>query len=69
MSTLDEIVVRTALIDARKFLARGRSFEEAARLACVGAWRPFVDKVAQRLRDESGPPASSLHRFIADKAA
>ena len=53
MSIFDDIIMRTALIDARRHIARGLPIDEAAHQACVGAWRPYRDLVARRLRDET----------------
>lgn len=53
MGVFDDIVMRTALIDGRRNVARGLPIDEAARLACVGAWRPYRDLVARRLGDEA----------------
>jgi hypothetical protein len=52
MFSLDEIIVRTALIDARRYLSRGLKLADAADLACVGVWKPYRREVEQRLRTE-----------------
>ena len=52
MGMLDEMVMRTALIDARRYVARGLSIDEAVQRSCTGAWSSCCAKVAQRLRDE-----------------
>lgn len=52
MGRIDGIVVRAALIDARKYLASGAPPAAAAKLASVGAWAPYRGLVEERLRAE-----------------
>lgn len=49
LSDLDQIVVRTALVDARKLISRGLTPAEAAESACRGAWRPLREAVLAEL--------------------
>jgi hypothetical protein len=53
MANLDEIVVRTALIDARRYHAYGLDTNDAAQLACLGGWRGYREAVARQLSEEA----------------
>ncbi len=61
MFLLDEIIVRTALIEARRHVIRGLPSDEAVRLACLGAWWPYRHEVGRRLRDEQAAAWSTHH--------
>jgi hypothetical protein len=50
-SYLDKAVVRLALAEARKLLAQGHSPEQAATLACKGAWAEWRGYVLARLQE------------------
>ena len=54
MTPLDEIVVKAALIDARRHCARGQTPAAAAQMACRGAWAPYRTFVEDQLRAEQG---------------
>ena len=58
MGAFDDIILRTALIDARRYVARGMSVEDAARLSCSGAWQPYRTAVESRLRTERDSAAT-----------
>ena len=49
---LDKTVARLALEDARKLVASGHSLEEAAMLACKGAWSEWCGYVLAQLQNE-----------------
>lgn len=49
LKTLDELIVRTALIEARRLLARDLTPREAVEQACPGAWFAVRDHVLRRL--------------------
>jgi hypothetical protein len=61
-TTLGDLVVRAALIEARRHRAAGATPDEAAARACCGAWAPFRRAVARRLRDEDGTGDPSCER-------
>ena len=48
-SYIDKAVVRVALARARELMAQGHSADEAARLACPGAWSEWRDFVRSQL--------------------
>ncbi len=52
-TTLDKHIARLALEDARKLIAEGRSPDEAAMLACKGAWSEWREYVLAQLISES----------------
>ena len=49
---LDKTIARLALEDARKLVAEGYSLEEAATLACKGAWSEWCGYVLAQLQNE-----------------
>ena len=50
---LDKAIVRLALARARELMAQGHSAEDAATLACTGAWHEWRAYVLARLTDRS----------------
>lgn len=52
VTSLDKEVARLALLDARELMAAGASPEEAAALACRGAWAEWRDWVRAVLSGE-----------------
>ena len=50
---LDRAIVRIAIHDARKLIAEGRPLDEAATLACPGAWAEWRNWVLMWLRDST----------------
>jgi hypothetical protein len=64
MNRLDKAVVRAALHDARRLVASGRSAEEAAALACRGAWREYRTEVMVALVREAAPVAGIAAPFV-----
>lgn len=51
---LGDIVVRAALIEARRHVATGATPAEAADRVCRGAWSPYRLAVERRLRGGDG---------------
>lgn len=52
MSLLDDIVLSSALNQARRLLDRGYDAETAADCACPGAWRIYRQRVLDKLLAE-----------------
>ena len=52
MTTLDEIVFKSALARARRYMRNGCVAEQAAEQACVGAWELYLKRVLNALMDE-----------------
>jgi hypothetical protein len=49
ISYLDQAIIRVALVEARRLIAAGKLPDEAAGLACTGAWSPLRGQVRARL--------------------
>jgi hypothetical protein len=52
MSLLDDIVLSSALNQARRLLEQGFDAETAAESACPGAWRIYRQRVLDKLLTE-----------------